>query len=831
MQVRTLNEILDQLEDEGHLSEDDLLDAFSQWASQSGRPLYPHQEEALLELLAGNHVIAQTPTGSGKSLIALAGHFISLARGGRSYYTAPLKALVSEKFFDLVDQFGASNVGMVTGDVSLNADAPIICCTAEILANQSLREGAQLDADMVIMDEFHFYGDPQRGWAWQVPLLQLRKPQFVALSATLGDTTALRADLEKRTGRAVSEIADAVRPVPLEFEYCVDDLPTVVERLLKEDKAPIYIVHFAQAQAVETAVTLSKLTMIDKAKKETIAVHLAGTHFGRGFGQVLRRLLAQGIGIHHAGMLPRYRRLVERLAQSGLLAVICGTDTLGVGINVPIRTVLFTALVKYDGRRTRHLSAREFHQIAGRAGRAGYDTVGYVRALASESEVEQAKRQARLSAAQEARDQKKLKKLAKSRAPKAQKGKVTWTAGTFERLAGAHPETLSSQFDINHALVLNVLSGPGDVEEELLRLARDNHSSTGDSNPYLRQLGDIYRSLKQAGIVSRDPKLRVSGDLPDEFALNQPLAPFALAALDLLDPSSEDFALDVLSVVEAIVEDPSPILYAQQRVARDQAMAAMKAEGREYADRMDAIQEVTWPKPLAEIIEPAFEVFAATNPWVGYLEPSPKSVVREMIETAATFSGYISRYDCTNSEGIFLRYLTDVYRAMGQILQAQFHTDEVQRIIDWLGQLVRSVDSSLLDEWESLAAGKTPEAIVEPGGDDEVVFGEGSNPYAERRALRQRAFTIVELLANDNVDALSRLDPAWDFDRWDKALARYWAEHDWISIDQEARSPELFHVDGTRVEQTILDPAGDGDWRLIVDFDGDETQIIDFAPR
>ena len=355
--------------------------AFSDWAETTGRPLYPHQDEALSEILEGRHVIAATPTGSGKSMIALAAHTVSLARGGRSYYTAPLKALVSEKFFELVRLFGADNVGMVTGDTSINAAAPIICCTAEILANQSLREGEDMDVDCVIMDEFHYYADSQRGWAWQVPLLELSQAQMVLLSATLGDVSFFVRDLRKRTGREVAVIDDAVRPVPLEMEYVVEPIGELLQRLVGQDKAPVYVVHFSQKEAVERATSLLSVDLVPRSRKAEVVKALGDFRFGGGFGATLSRLLRAGIGVHHAGMLPRYRRLVERLAREGLLSVICGTDTLGVGINVPIRSVVMTSLVKFDGSRERHLTAREFHQIAGRAGRAGFDTRGYVMRL------------------------------------------------------------------------------------------------------------------------------------------------------------------------------------------------------------------------------------------------------------------------------------------------------------------------------------------------------------------------------------------------------------------------------------------------------------------
>ena len=828
-----LNELLDDLEDRGLLTDDDALyEAFSSWASSTGRPLYRHQDESLIEILSGNHVIAATPTGSGKSMIALAAHFVSMAHGGRSYYTAPLKALVSEKFFDLVSLFGADNVGMVTGDVSLNADAPIICCTAEILANQSLREGPTLDADMIVMDEFHFYADPQRGWAWQVPLLELTRPQFIAMSATLGDTTVFRKRWTDRTGRPTVEITDAQRPVPLEYDYVVDTIQDTVERLLSEGRHPIYIVHFSQIDAVDTASSLMDRKLVSPEVRSQIARELSSVSFTKGFGQTLRGLLSHGIGVHHAGMLPRYRRLVERLTQQGLLPVICGTDTLGVGINVPIRTVLLTSLVKFDGSKMRHLRSREFHQIAGRAGRAGFDTVGFVRVLAPEHEVEIARERARLTAAQEAardeREAKRAKKKATKKRSGPKEGQITWSRSTFERLRDAAPEALQSHFEMTHSTVLNVLGGAADAgrdpAEHLVDLALHNDDQPLPANPHIRHLADIYTSLLQAGVVehlssSRAQELGVSrlhlvADRPDDFALNQPLSPFALAAFELLDPDSPTFALDVISIVEAVLEDPRPLLYAQENQAKAAAVASMKAQGMEYDERMAALEEISWPKPLEELLSPAFSVYARSNPWVGDLELSPKSVIREMIENAMTFTELISRYDVGRSEGVILRYLSDAYRMMRQVIPEEIMTEELDSMISWLADLIRSVDSSLLDEWEAMMNG---EELAEAesaasavglerafGADESGAIAFTANRHAFRNAVRRALFTFVELMSRDDVDGLERATAQaadndelfaqvapWTGDDWDHALERYWAEHDWIDINQGARSQAL----------------------------------------
>ena len=828
-----LNELLDDLEDRGLLTDDDALyEAFSSWASSTGRPLYRHQDESLIEILSGNHVIAATPTGSGKSMIALAAHFVSMAHGGRSYYTAPLKALVSEKFFDLVSLFGADNVGMVTGDVSLNADAPIICCTAEILANQSLREGPTLDADMIVMDEFHFYADPQRGWAWQVPLLELTRPQFIAMSATLGDTTVFRKQWTDRTGRPTVEITDAQRPVPLEYDYVVDTLQDTVERLLSEGRHPIYIVHFSQKDAVDTASSLMDRKLVSPEIRSQISREISTVSFTKGFGQTLRGLLAHGIGVHHAGMLPRYRRLVERLTQQGLLPVICGTDTLGVGINVPIRTVLLTSLVKFDGSKMRHLRSREFHQIAGRAGRAGFDTVGFVRVLAPEHEVETARERARLTAAQEAardeREAKRAKKKASKKRNGPKEGQITWSRSTFERLRDAAPEALQSHFEMTHSTVLNVLGGAADAgrdpAEHLVDLALHNDDQPLPANPHIRHLADIYTSLLQAGVVehlssSRAQELGVSrlqlvADLPDDFALNQPLSPFALAAFELLDPDSPTFALDVISIVEAVLEDPRPLLYAQENQAKAAAVASMKAQGMEYDERMAALEEISWPKPLEELLSPAFSVYARSNPWVGDLELSPKSVIREMIENAMTFTELISRYDVGRSEGVILRYLSDAYRMMRQVIPEEIMTEELESMISWLADLIRSVDSSLLDEWEAMMNG---EELAEAesaasavglerafGADESGAIAFTANRHAFRNAVRRALFNFVELMSRDDVDGLERASAQaadndelfaqvapWTGDDWDHALERYWAEHDWIDINQDARAQAL----------------------------------------
>ncbi|HWJ97942.1 MAG TPA: DUF3516 domain-containing protein, partial [Acidimicrobiales bacterium] len=718
---------------------DAVLDAFTTWVEDRGLSMYPHQEEALLEIVAGSHVIVDTPTGSGKSLIAVAAHFAALAARRRSYYTAPIKALVSEKFFDLSAAFGADNVGMLTGDASVNPEAPIICCTAEILANLALREGAEADVGQVVMDEFHYFADPDRGWAWQVPLLELRDAQLILMSATLGDVTRFTETLPERTGRDVAVVRSATRPIPLVHQFELRPLTEVLEELLATHQAPVYVVHFTQASAVERAQSLLSTNLLTRPEKDEIAELIGGFRFAPGFGKVLAKFVRHGIGVHHAGMLPKYRRLVERLAQAGLLKVICGTDTLGVGINVPIRTVVFTALAKYDGTSTRLLSAREFHQIGGRAGRAGFDTMGTVIALAPDHVIENHK--AAMKAAARTEQDKKVRKIQKKKPPP---GQVSWGQPTFDRLVGAPPEPLTSSFTVSHSMLLDVLDRPGNGRAALHRLLTDNYETETRQAEHVARAEALFEALRDAEVVEEldepddwDRTVRVTIDLQQAFALNQPLAPFALAALDLLDPESDTYVLDIVSVIEAVLDDPRQILSAQLSKAKGEAVAAMKAEGMEYDERMAALDEITWPKPLADLLEPMFDVYRERHPWVAEHPLSPKSVARDLWERAMDFGDYVRHYQLARSEGTVLRYLTDVYKTLLRTIPEDRKTDELADLTEWLGELVRQVDSSLLDEWEELRNPADP-SDGSPADSDAIV----ERPPPALTSNR-RAFTVL----------------------------------------------------------------------------------------
>ena len=838
---------------------DEAFERFLGWCDERGIELWEHQEEALMNLAAGDHVILGTPTGSGKSLVALGMLFLGMAQGRRAYYTAPIKALVSEKFFDLVEVLGRDNVGMITGDTHINTQAPVICCTAEILANQALREGEDTDVGVVAMDEFHYFADPDRGWAWQVPLLTLPHTQFMLMSATLGDVTQIADALEERTGRIVDRVTDAPRPVPLAYEYVDTALEGTVELALRRDEAPLYIVHFSQDAALATAQSLANFGIATKEQREAVKEAAKGTRFTTAFGKILKRLISNGVGVHHAGMLPRYRLLVERLAQQGLLPVICGTDTLGVGINVPIHTVVLTALTKFDGYKMRRLRAREFHQIAGRAGRAGFDTEGMVIAEAPEYEIENAKLIAKAGD-----DPKKLRKLKKKKPPE---GFVTWNKQTFERLCEAVPETLKPRLRITNSMVLSMVERGGDARARVSELIEASLQTPEEKLKLEARASEIFATLIDTGVVVREeapgnvdapsdtdapsgagtssgtgastdaaPRVEYSltVDLPEDFALDQPLSPFLLAALELLDPESETYTFDLISMVEATLEDPKQVLRAQERQARDTAMAAMKADGVEYEERLERLQDITYPKPLENLLDSAFAQYCAKVPWAADYELSPKSVLRDMLESAADFKGYIQKLGIARSEGILLRYLAEAFRSLDRTVPLEKRNDQLNDIISWLGFVVRSVDSSLVDEWAAAGEDSAFDAAP-PSGADVVVADRRGMTLLVRNALFRR----VSLAALERADELGELDEAWGMGelRWRRALEAFFEAHEELLVDGDARSTAFFTIDESdelkpaaegghvwHVHQIFHDSDGDHDFGIMADVDLDATQ-------
>jgi superfamily II RNA helicase len=817
---------------DGPTDADDILSRFMTFVSSTGLTLYAAQEEALLELMAGKHVVLNTPTGSGKSLVATALHFKAMAEGKTSFYTCPVKALVSEKFFALCALYGPDNVGMMTGDATVNRSAPIICCTAEILANMSLRD-PDARVDYVVMDEFHYYGDRERGVAWQLPLLCLPRATFLLMSATLGDVRVITDGLRADTGREVAVVRSRERPVPLDYEYRETPLHETIEDLITTRRYPIYLVNFTQRAAADEAQSLMSVDICSKEDKEAIREALRDVAFDTPYGKDFQRFLRHGIGIHHAGLLPKYRLLVEKLAQQGLLKIVSGTDTLGVGVNIPIRTVLFTQLCKYDGEKTGLLRVRDMQQIAGRAGRKGFDERGSVVAQAPEHVIEN-----RRLAAKQASG----KKVVMHKPPT--KGYVHWDKGTFERLAGGTPEPLESRFEVTHGMLLNCLQSQvargrrGGGYRHLTRVIGRSHGSERQKREQRRRAAACFRALRRAGIVEivtteavNGRLVEVSADLQRDFSLNQTLSLYLLETLGLLDRASPTYALDLLTLVEAILENPDAILYRQLDKLKGERIAEMKAAGMDYDQRMAELEEMEWPKPNRDFIYETFNAFADKHPWVGEENIRPKSVAREMYERFTNFDDYVRDLGLERSEGVLLRYLSDVWKALEQSVPAAARTDEVLDMLAHFRGLVRDVDSSLLDEWESLKEG--PERDAARAARDAAGAAPGpptpeallaSDPRALAARLRADLHRLVRALSARDHAAAARLvkpdgaDP-WTAERLAAAMAPFWAEHTSLLTTPAARRPDRTRLDrlgptSFRVQQQLVDAEGDEDWAL-----------------
>jgi hypothetical protein len=804
-----------------------ILDRFLGWVEATGLSPYPAQEEALLELAAGKHVVLDTPTGSGKSLVATGLHFKAMCEGRRSFYTAPIKALVSEKFFALCELFGAENVGMLTGDASINWAAPVICCTAEVLSNMSLRQGERTDAPYVVMDEFHYYGDRERGVAWQVPLLTLPHTTFLLMSATLGNTAHIEERLRAETGREVAHVWSDQRPVPLDYDYRETSIQETIESLLEDGRAPVYVVNFTQRECAELAQALTSARVATREQRSRIAEAIDEFRFDTPYGRDLRRFLSHGIGLHHAGLLPKYRLLVEQLSQQGHLRVICGTDTLGVGVNIPIRTVLLTRLSKFDGERVRLLQVREFRQITGRAGRRGFDVEGSVVVQAPEHEIER-KKAAQRAAGPRGRGGK--GPGGRPRRPRRPpEGFVPWNREIFESLIHRPPERLLSQFRIDHGMLLSVLQREGGRGYAVLAgLIERCHESAARKRRLRREAAVLFRSLRRSGVVSLEhepgragARVLVSEELQRDFSLYQALSLYLVEALAVLDAEATDYPLEVLSLVEAVLADPGPILRAQVRKLRGELLARLKAERVPFEERQERLAEVTYPKPNQEFIEATFAVFAEGHPWVGRDFIRPKSIAREMVEGFRRFDGYVRQYELQRSEGTLLRYLGEVYSTLQRSVPDARKSDDVHDILAYLRTLIARVDSSLLREWESLlrpAPGREAPETPEPRLDLALT------PKAFRARVRSELHALVRALAEGDYEEAARWvrsDPEdpWDAGRFARELAPFLADYERIVFDPEARKAHYatLRPTGPRtwdVSQALLDPRGDHLWAL-----------------
>jgi hypothetical protein len=821
----TDNTLLRRLPASRNSKGEELLGLFLDYVSERKLELYPAQEEAILELFEDSNVILNTPTGSGKSLVATAMHFKSMAQGHRSVYTCPIKALVNEKFLALCRDFGPDNVGIATGDATVNRDAPILCCTAEILANVALSEGADAPFREVIMDEFHYYSDNSRGVAWQVPLLTMSNSRFLLMSATLGSTDLFERELSRLTGAATTVVASVTRPVPLTFRY--EDrnfLEATVMELVEARQTPVYVVHFTQNDAAQSTQNLMSQNYCDATEKAAIAEALIGVKFNSPYGKDIKRFLRHGIGLHHAGLLPKYRVLVEQLAQKGLLKIICGTDTLGVGVNVPIRTVLLTQLSKYSGSKTATLTARDFHQITGRAGRKGFDDIGFVVGMAPEHVIENARLEAKAAG-----DPKKMKKLVKRKPPEKF---VMWTNDTFTKLQSALPEPLVSRFQVSHSMLLQVLSRKGDGCRAMQRLITDSHETAAQKKAHRKRAWQLFRSLLERNIIEIKPlserahgsKLRLNIDLQEDFSLNHALSLYLLDTLALLDMASPTYPLDMLTLIESILENPDIILRRQLDALKTEKMAEMKQQCIEYDERFAKLDELEYPKPQREFIYNTFNAFVVMHPWVGQENIRPKNIVREMVENYVDFPGYIKLYDLERLEGVLLRHVASVHKVLAQTVPPSFKNEGVQEIEDWLAGLLRGTDSSLLDEWERL---KNPDwqPDEDPTNQALEVIDITRNKREFSALIRAEIFHFLRSLAAGRYDTAAAIVPPWTEEQLFELTDAYYQEHERITLDPEARNHKHTYItqddaaDVWTVAQVLVDPEDLNDWEAVFTID------------
>ncbi len=822
--------ILDPTQLSDPSSNDEILDAFLAYLVEAGIEPYGHQEEAILELFAGNNVILNTPTGSGKSLVAMALQFRAICQGKRSFYTVPVKALANEKFLSLCKTFGPEQVGMITGDATVNPGAPVICCTAEILANLAMREGSKALVDDVIMDEFHYYSDHERGVAWQVPLLTMPQAKFLLMSATLGDTAFFEDRLTELTGTPTVLVKSDERPVPLEYDYSTTPLEEKIEELVEADRAPIYLVHFTQLSCARTAQNLMSRNFCSREEKQKIAEVLEGADFRSPYGKEIKKLLRHGLGIHHAGLLPKYRVLVEKLAQQGFLKVICGTDTLGVGVNVPIRTVLFTQLFKYGGQKTKTLAVRDFKQISGRAGRRGFDNVGYVVAQAPEHVI------ANLKAEQKALDKGKKSRAVKKKPP--ERGFVMWNEETFRKLIHSPSEKLSSSFTMRHGMLLNVLSrSDEDGCAELRRIINQCHETDGKKATLRRRAFSLFRGLVEGDVLNIVPplerigpaKIKINVDLQDDFSLNQALGLYLLEAIPKLEREDPEYPLQVISLIESILEDPTAVLRKQVDKLKSELMAEMKSQGIEFDERIERLDEVEHNKPGRDFIYHTYNEFVIDHPWAKEASVRPKSVAREMFENWQSFEDYVKIYGLERSEAVLLRHLSEVFKVLVQTVPPAMKTEGLEEAEAFFESMLRGVDSSLLDEWERLRNPDQEPEKNEAVQEKKVVSFTRNRP-AFTRAIRAVVFDFLkELSRGQYVEALDQLGGEWSAAGLREAMESYVEEHGQIRFDPEARNMKYSRIEelaGQKiwsVEQVLVDHEGLNDWSANFQVDLDKS--------
>jgi superfamily II DNA/RNA helicase len=506
-----------------HPTRDDLA---AEYFAQLPFSPYPVQEDALLAwFTSAQGVLVCAPTGTGKTLIAEAAVYEALRTGQRMYYTTPLIALTEQKLDELRSSavrwgFSADQIGLVTGNRRVNPDAPVLVVVAEILLNRLLNHQAfdfsQVSA--VVMDEFHNFNDPERGIVWELSLGLLPKTvRTLLLSATVGNAVEFAGWLQRACQRQLTLVQGTERRVPLDFRWIGDELigdwlEKMADGPMEARRTPALVFCFNRELCWTIAELLKGKKLVDSSQQQQLASALEQADLSTGAGPKLKALLQRGVGVHHAGVLPKYRRLVERLFQAKLLSVCVCTETLSAGINLPARSVVLPSLLTGPRDRKKLIEASSAHQIFGRAGRPQFDSQGYVFALAHEDDVKIQRWRERYDQIPEDTTDPQLrayKKQMKKKMPTRRAGEQYWTQQQFEQLRTAKAAKLASRGPLPWRLLAYLLSQNAEVEP-LRQLIDRRLLPAGELAQAQRDLNRMLVTLWKAGYVELEPRPKLA---------------------------------------------------------------------------------------------------------------------------------------------------------------------------------------------------------------------------------------------------------------------------------------------------------------------------------
>ncbi len=687
---------------------------------------YPVQEQAIRHIVAGTSVLVTVPTGTGKTLMAKAALQAAVMRGERAIYTTPLRALTEEKYRELCADFGDENVGFATGDYKVNREAPIQVEVAEILWNRVVGDKSVCPAEVVVMDEGHYFNDPERGYVWEQSIIGLDpRSQLVILSATVGrpDRFCQWASLTRRVPMELVESRE--RKVPLVHDFREEPLIDTVRELAHKGDVPAIVFVFGREQCFEVARLLKSCrrftTDEEKAKVEALCDEalLPG-----GVANELRPLFSHGIGIHHAGILPRYKQLVEQLALERLIKFVVSTETIAAGINLPARTVVFPSLRKFIKNEPRMVTAAEYHQMAGRAGRPQFDDRGLAITLAPEEIVSELKKELRDAAKRPAYDEGKVRKSVynKARSEAQRKGDIIWTPESHAELVRGEPAELRSKTKITTEQVLAIglpdlattaLPGAGFVAPKKTELAERMAEAEASLPPSMRL--DIVTMIDNLLLEDRERR-----------GLHKTLAQLVdnLRAIEVIDQHGTQVAgmmirqlqgmdglfiwyalynhdldyVELRQLVEFLV-DHDIIQRQLDRKEEDKKREWVKARLRELRlenpqltwDDVVAEWEREHPRPLTKV-EEVFQAFSAAVPHPElHGGKKPKNVWATMEDSGMSFLEFVAAEGLQHEEGNLFSYLVRVMNFANKLGEAS-HLDQLCDLSDRVRALLARID-------------------------------------------------------------------------------------------------------------------------------------------